>query len=239
MPASVRRHLHPCPRGRAAVVWRGASILAVSLMSLGPPGLAPLAARAAAAAAAGPATTKAARATTPRPARAPACADANLQPTAADLARIDAATLCLVNRVRAAHRLRPLRFSSPLQGVAAGQAWDMVRGNYFGDESLSGQTPMQRILATAYPARATRIRAAQNIGWATGPLATPAAMVQAWMQSPPHREIMLTPTFHDIGVGVTPAAPSALAQGLAGATYTLEFGQRIFSGSGAGSAARR
>jgi uncharacterized protein YkwD len=221
MHASVRRHLHPCPRCRAAVVWRGASILALALVSLGPLGLGSAAARV--------------PAPRPTPAHKPtsACANATLRPTVADLARIDAATLCLVNRVRAAKRMLPLRLSNPLQSVAAGQTRDMVRGDYFGDRSLSGQTPMQRILATTYPAHAQCVRAAQNIGWATGPLATPAGMVQAWMQSPPHRAIILTPTFHDIGVGVTPAAPSALSRGLAGATYTLEFAQRIFSASAA------
>jgi uncharacterized protein YkwD len=139
------------------------------------------------------------------------------------------ATLCLINQVRTAYHLRSLRFSSALQSVAVGQARDMVSGNYFGDMSLSGRTPLQRILATRYPGRAWRLATAQNIGWATGPLATPAGMVEAWMHSPPHREIMLTPSFRDIGVGVTPAAPSSLSQGLEGATYTIEFGQRIFA----------
>lgn len=162
-------------------------------------------------------------------ARPPApCANAQLQPTAGDLAQINAATLCLIDQVRTAYHLRPLRFSPPLQSVAVGQARDMVIGDYFGDESLSGRTPLQRILATGYPGHAWRLSTAQNIGWATGPLATPAEMVQAWMHSPPHRKIMLTPSYHDIGVGVAPAAPSSLSQGLAGATYTIEFGVRIF-----------
>jgi uncharacterized protein YkwD len=156
-----------------------------------------------------------------------------LQPTSTDLAQIDAATFCLIQQVRIAHRLQPLRSSLPLQGVATGQTLDMVTGNYFGDDGISGETPMQRILASPYPSGATRVKSAQNIGWATGPLATPTAMVRAWMLSVPHREIILTPSFRDIGIGVTPAAPSSLSQGLAGATYTLELGQRIFTASAA------
>jgi hypothetical protein len=46
------------------------------------------------------------------------------------------------------------------------------------------------------------------------------------MHSPPHREIVLTEAFRDIGVGATPAAPAALAAGRSGATYTVEFGVR-------------
>ena len=164
---------------------------------------------------------------------ATACADAKLQPTNADLAQIEATTFCLIQRVRLAARLHPLRLNRPLQGVAAGQARDMVAGDYFGDDGIAGETPIERILASPYPGGATRVESAQNIGWATGPLACPEAMVAAWMGSPPHRAIILTPGFRDIGVGVTPAAPSSLAQGLAGATYTLEFGQRIFAASAA------
>ncbi len=175
------------------------------------------------------ASAKSRSSTRPSKKKPAACTNTSLQPSSTDLGAIDTATLCLVNQVRTADHLRPLRLNSPLQSVAAGQARDMVQGDYFGDDSLAGQTPLQRILATPYPAHATRVSAAQNIGWATGPLATPAAMVQAWMQSPPHREIILTPRYADIGVGVTPAAPSSLAQGLAGATYTLDFGQRIFA----------
>jgi uncharacterized protein YkwD len=202
MRASARRYLHLRPRGRAAAAWRSVLILALPLAHAGGAFAAP------------------------RP--APSCPNAELQPTATNLAQINAATLCLINRVRTAHRLRGLRLSSPLQSVAAGQARDMVLGDYFGDRSLSGRTPLQRILATRYPGRAWRLATAQNIGWATGPLATPAGMVEAWMHSPPHREIILTSSFRDVGVGVTPAAPSSLSQGLEGATYTIEFGQRIF-----------
>ncbi|HEY7829757.1 MAG TPA: CAP domain-containing protein [Solirubrobacteraceae bacterium] len=157
------------------------------------------------------------------------CANTNLQPTRSNLAAIDAATFCLIGQVRAANHLPALRFSYPLQSVATGQTRDMVAGDYFGDNSISGLTPMQRILATPYPSHAARVNSAQNIGWATGPLATPAGMVEAWMHSPPHREIILTARFRDIGVGVTPAAPSSFANGLEGATYTLELGQRVFS----------
>ncbi|HEY7953443.1 MAG TPA: CAP domain-containing protein [Solirubrobacteraceae bacterium] len=166
-----------------------------------------------------------------RASAAPArCANTGLQPTRSNLAAIDAATFCLIEQIRVAHHLHPLHFNRPLQGVAAGQAHDMVAGDYFGDDSISGLTPMQRILATPYPSHAKRVNSAQNIGWATGPFATPAAMVAAWMNSPPHRAIILTARFRDVGVGVTPAAPSSLAQGLSGATYTLEFGERIFAG---------
>jgi uncharacterized protein YkwD len=212
MDIVIWRDVHPCSRGRAAAALGCFLILAAGLLG----------------AAAGRAAVRA-----PAPAAPAHCANANLQPTNSNLAAIDAATFCLIEQIRVAHHLHTLRFNRPLQGVAAGQARDMVAGDYFGDDSLSGLTPMQRILATPYPSHAKRVNSAQNIGWATGPFATPAAMVAAWMNSPPHREIILTARFRDVGVGVTPAAPSSLAQGLSGATYTLEFGERIFAGRAA------
>ncbi len=221
MYIGIWRYVHLWPGGRAAAAFGCAFILALGLFGLAaPPGSA----------------ASAASAASSHPAAPARCADTELQPTRANLAAIDAATFCLIEQVRLAHHLHPLRFNQPLQSVAAGQAHDMVAGDYFGDDSISGLTPMQRILATPYPSHAKRINSAQNIGWATGPFATPAAMVRAWMNSPPHREIILTARFRDVGVGVTPAAPSSLAQGLQGATYTLEFGERIFP---ARTAARR
>jgi uncharacterized protein YkwD len=214
MKTSARRHLHLRPRSRAVAASRAVLILALPLVL--------------------PGSTAAARAEAVRAKPEAPCPNAQLQPLPVNLAQINTATLCMINKVRAASNLHKLRFSSPLQSVAVGQARDMVLGDYFGDMSLSGRTPLQRILATGYPGHAWRCSTAQNIGWATGPLATPAEMVQAWMRSPPHRKIMLTPGYRDVGVGVAPVAPSSLAQGLAGATYTIEFGVRIFSARGAG-----
>jgi uncharacterized protein YkwD len=155
-----------------------------------------------------------------------ACKGTNLQPTRANLTRVSAATLCLIEHERLAYRLEPLRSNSSLRRIGSKQAGEMVIGDYFGDDSLSGWTPMQRIEASAYAARARGLSTAQNIGWGSGTLATPAAMVRAWMLSPPHREIMLSGSYRDVGVGIAPAAPQKLTRGLPGATYAVEFASR-------------
>lgn len=155
------------------------------------------------------------------------CLNANLRPTGSNLALVDAATACLIDRIRGAAHLRPLRPSPSLQRVAAGQSAEMVLGDYFGDQNRSGQTPLQRIVATGYRRHASAISTAQNIGWATGVQATPTGIVEAWMRSPPHRQIILTREFRDLGVGAAPAAPATLAAGQPGATYTVEFGARV------------
>jgi uncharacterized protein YkwD len=154
------------------------------------------------------------------------CGGAHLQPTRENLAQVTAATRCLIEREREAHRLGLLHSNGTLQRVAASQAREMVIGDYFGDNSLSGSTPIQRVEVSAYASRTKHLLVAQNIGWGTGGLATPAAMVRGWMLSPPHRHIMLTGGFRDIGVGIAPAAPPRLTDGLPGATYTIEFALR-------------
>ena len=69
------------------------------------------------------------------------CANANLLPTATNTATVDAATLCLIDNVRTASHLRPLRPNRVLQAVAATQVSEMVRWNYFADDSPPGGHP--------------------------------------------------------------------------------------------------
>jgi uncharacterized protein YkwD len=157
-----------------------------------------------------------------------ACPGANAAPTGHNTALVEAATLCLMNELRVAHGMRPLRVNHALTRIASGQASDMVRGHYFADQSLSGQSPLSRIMASRYVAHAAgaHLITAQNIGFGTGPNATPAGIVRAWMLSPPHREIMLTPGYRDAGVGASPSVPSGIASRWLGGTYAVEFGTR-------------
>jgi uncharacterized protein YkwD len=169
-----------------------------------------------------PAPAAKAKANSPRH----SCAYANLRPTAADAVLLDAATLCLIDRLRTAYRLRPLRANRELQAVAGAQATAMVRDDYFGDDSPSGQTPATLIEALPYGAHASSLTTAQNLGWGTRSAATPAGIVTAWMHSPPHREVILTGAFREIGVGVWPAVPAILGHGQRGATYAVELAVR-------------
>jgi hypothetical protein len=161
-------------------------------------------------------------------ARPRGCAGANLRPTATNARAIDAATLCLIDRIRAGHHLRPLHHNHELGGVASSQVSTMVRRDYFADDRPSGQTPMSLIVVTRYPAHTDDIAVGENIAWGTGTYATPAHIVGEWMASPPHRAIILTSEYRDAGVAVTPALPSVLAVGSRGATYAVEFGVRRY-----------
>ncbi len=169
------------------------------------------------------ATTASAGAASAHPAT---CPGSGLRPSAANLAIVDSATLCLVNRVRTAHRLRPLRANAELAGVASGQAGSMVRWDYFADVRPTGQTPLALVSATRYPADAASVLVGQNIAWGTGGWATPAHVVACWLQSAAHRAIILDGGFTDAGVAAVPAVPTVVGLGLQGATYAMEFGAR-------------
>jgi uncharacterized protein YkwD len=169
------------------------------------------------------------RAATPTP----PCPGANLSPSAANIAAVDAATLCLLNEVRILYRLRPLRANRELGNVAASQVTNMVRWNYFADVRPSGQTVLSLVALTGYPLHAIGFAVGQNIGWGTGSYATPAHIVAEWMASPPHRQIMLNGEYRDAGVAVTPAVPAVVNAARQGATYAIELGVRRFFAGGA------
>jgi uncharacterized protein YkwD len=157
-----------------------------------------------------------------------ACPGANLSPDRSNWASVDAATLCLIDRVRAVHHLHPLQFNGELWALATSQVNDMVSWNYFADDRPPGLTPLSLLATTRYSAHAKRVSVGQNIGWGTGQYATPASMVAAWMASPEHRRIMLTREYRDAGVGVRAAIPPLFGRGSGGATYAIEFATRRF-----------
>jgi uncharacterized protein YkwD len=155
------------------------------------------------------------------------CRGAHLLPSARNARAVDAATLCLINRLRREHGLRPLRANRALSIVAASQAKSMVLGDYFADDRPSGRTPMSLVAVTRYRRPTARIAVGENIAWGTGSETTPARIVAAWLASPPHREVMLSAGYRDAGVSVTPAVPAVLHPHGRGATYVIELGARL------------
>lgn len=150
-----------------------------------------------------------------------ACRGALQPPSRANLKVEANATLCLVNQLRHAHHLRQLRINASLNSVASGQSYDMLVGDYFGDDSLSGLTPMQRVESSAYGHGSSRLLVAQNIAWGEGSEATPGAIIASWLDSVPHREILLGSPYQNIGVGISLGVPNDANPG-PGATYTLD-----------------
>jgi uncharacterized protein YkwD len=152
------------------------------------------------------------------------CTDASLVPTRANLARVEVATLCLVNVQRARRGRRALRTNGDLARSAVEHSQDMVAKDYFDHVSPAGETPLDRVAAGGYLPRSGTYVVGENIAVGTVQLATPAAIVSSWMASRDHRANILNRDFRDSGLGIVAQAPGQYAAGLPGATYTQEFG---------------
>ena len=114
----------------------------------------------------------------------------------ASAARLRRAMLCLVNRTRSAAGLAPFRGERHLARAASRHAADMGRRHYFAHVSPSGKGPMSRARSAGW-----RGGVGEVIAWGCGTLSTPAATLRAWLNSPPHRAILLG-NARRAGVGV-------------------------------------
>jgi uncharacterized protein YkwD len=154
------------------------------------------------------------------------CPNADALPGAVPPRALGTATVCLVNRVRAARGLPRLRLNPHLNTFASTFAQTMVRRRFFAHDIPGGPTFSQRAKASAYARSARRMTMGENIAWATDELATPAAIVDEWLRSPGHRRNVMRRQFRDIGVGVVDAAPEDGWEPDSSATYVLAFGWR-------------
>jgi len=100
----------------------------------------------------------------------------------------------LTNAERTKAGLAPLEMYSPLMDVAEAKSADMASNNYFSHTSPTYGSPFDQIKAAGINYRA----AGENIAQGQR---TPQQVVQAWMQSPGHRQNILNANYTHIGVG--------------------------------------
>jgi uncharacterized protein YkwD len=155
-----------------------------------------------------------------------ACAGADVMPSRGNAAKVNKATLCLLNAERRAHKLHRLVSNRRLRHVATRYSRFMVRHAFFAHEGPRGSTPVSRIRRTHYLRRARAWSIGENLAWGTGDLATPRAIVRAWMHSPEHRANILNGRFREIGIGIARGAPVTVDAATRGATYATDFGYR-------------
>jgi uncharacterized protein YkwD len=129
-------------------------------------------------------------------------------------------TLCRMNLVRRAHGLRALSGDQRLHRAAREKAADLVAHHYFAHVSPAGQTLRARVAATGWMAGRQRWQIGENLAWGAGRQSTPEALVRAWLHSPPHRRILLSAGFRNVGIGLVPVTPF----GAPGATLVADFG---------------
>jgi uncharacterized protein YkwD len=114
------------------------------------------------------------------------CRGADGRPGATSHAKLRSAMLCLVNHTRGLWGLGAVRANRRLALAAQRHAGDMARRGYFAHVSPQGSGPAARARAVGWRGAIGEILAS-----GTGALTSPAATVVAWLQSPPHRAVLL------------------------------------------------
>ena len=102
--------------------------------------------------------------------------------------------LKLTNGYRQQAGLQPLQLNPTLTTAAYGHSLDMATQDFFGHVGSNGSTVFNRLDTAGY--RYTT--AGENI--AAG-FTTAKSVVQAWMNSPLHRQNILTPFLEEVGIG--------------------------------------
>lgn len=154
-----------------------------------------------------------------------ACANRDAHPAETSTAKIRGATLCLLNRRRAANGRNKLRHNARLAKAARAHARDMVRRDYFAHTAPGGVSFVDRIMRQDYVRPRQGWALGENLAWGSYRLATPQEIVRSWMRSPGHRANILSPRFREIGIGVVRGAPEPGIQHAA--TYATSFGTRF------------
>lgn len=113
--------------------------------------------------------------------------------------------IAAMNACRVQAHLPPLRESARLDAAAQDRMHDMEDVGYWGHESPDGRSPFVWLPQEGYPFD----RAGENL--AAG-FETTEVLVSSWMESPGHRQNILSPDYTDCGVatlvgGTTQAQP--------------------------------
>jgi uncharacterized protein YkwD len=147
----------------------------------------------------------------------PACTAATAQPGERPRAILRGALRCAVNAERGARGLGRLRPDRRLGRAARRHARDMVRRGYFAHER-----PGWTLAGRLADANWTGTRAAEAIAWGCNGRGSPLATLRAWLDSGPHRGIVLG-RYKRVGIGLALGTPGDHRCGAAG-TWVLDTG---------------
>lgn len=124
----------------------------------------------------------------------------------------------LINQQRSGNGLSPYVVVYELTQSSRKHSHDMADNNFTSHTGSDGSTPGDRMRAFGYH----WTRAGENTGW--GFSGDPQTMVNWWMNSPPHRDAILSTNFQDMGVGYAINYSSDW-----GHYWTVNFGKRAAS----------
>lgn len=139
--------------------------------------------------------------------------------------QLERSVLAELNGVRRAHGLGPLRASTPLAAAADAHSRAMGRYGFFAHESRDGSSFIDRVRRYYAPRRGTW-SVGENLLWSTRGIEAKRA-VAMWMQSPGHRQNILTPQWREIGLAaVTFRGAPGVFGGMDVVIITTDFGVR-------------
>lgn len=139
----------------------------------------------------------------------------------ANLAR--KSVLCLIDKARQRRGKGGLKASRPLKASSKRHSDKMVSSGCFAHQ-CSGEPPLtSRVTRTGYLPCNCRWFVGENLAYAKGKSSAPATIVQAWMNSPPHKAAILGGFKHG-DVGIVNGAPGK--RNFKAATFTMNFGAK-------------
>jgi uncharacterized protein YkwD len=103
-----------------------------------------------------------------------------------------------INHQRANHGLAPVRASARLSRAADFHSWEMLDANYFAHTSRDGGSFDQRVRRFVKKRALGETLAMLSGGCGRG---SARQVVRMWMDSPPHRAILLSGTYRRVGIG--------------------------------------
>jgi len=142
------------------------------------------------------------------------------------LPRLETRLLTRINDVRRAAGLAPLRASAALASAAQEQSMSMAEHGFFSHDSFGG-APFWKRVETRYPKPAGGAwRVGENLVWSSPELSARRAL-ELWLNSPPHRQNLLTAAWREAGIAAVHAssAPGVYA-GQDVTILTADFGVR-------------
>jgi uncharacterized protein YkwD len=155
------------------------------------------------------------------------CPDADLRPTPSNLARVEAAMVCVLNLERKRAGRRSVESKRRLERSAGRHTRDMVDHGYFAHEREGGPTLLQRIRRVDYFEDARSGLYGENLAFAPPENASAREMTDAFAVSDHHRRTMLYRRFRDVGVGTAYVDPDpAFYPDWPAVVFTLDFGRR-------------
>lgn len=147
--------------------------------------------------------------------------------TTVALSALESGVLARVNAVRRSHGLRGLKISRGLSAAAAYHSRQMVQHGFFEHESRGGGSFWKRVERFYGSGGFRSWEVGENLAYGSPDLGA-AATVRMWMNSPGHRDNLLSRRWREIGLGALHVASAGGEFGGSPVTVvTADFGIRV------------